>query len=161
MKEGENLNVKTVGISKQIRIPIEKDSLGNDLTVSKEVFLKTGSVRKPKIVTGDGIKSDVQIVGLISDIKMETEELAQYKRSHWKIENNLHYILDAAFNEDKSPAKKSKNNLAIIRKYAYNILVLYGIQENKEWGIQRVMDYFADHISVPLKYVYEEVTSFY
>ncbi len=161
VKEGENLNIKTVGLSKQIRIPIEKDSLGNDTTVSKEVFLKTGSVRKPKIVTGDGIKSDVQIVGLISDTKMEAGELAQYKRSHWKIENNLHYILDDAFKEDKSPAKKSKNNLAIIRKYAYNILVLYGIQENKEWGIQRVMDYFADHISVPLKYVYEEVTSFY
>ncbi len=51
------------------------------------------------------------------------------KREHWAVENRLHHVLDDAFREDRSPAKKSKHNLALIRKFAYNILriaILYG-----------------------------------
>lgn len=55
-KEGTIKYIKTAGRSKQVRVPIEKDIRGNDITVPKETFIKNGSVRKPKVRTGDGIK---------------------------------------------------------------------------------------------------------
>ncbi|MEG0370598.1 MAG: ISAs1 family transposase, partial [Hungatella sp.] len=84
-----------------------------------------------------------------------------YKRAHWKIENNLHHVLDDDFREDRSTAKKSKNNLSVIRKYAYNILMIYAIKEKKDWGIQRLMDYFSDHPKIIMEYLYKNIESFY
>jgi len=45
-------------------------------------------------------------------------------RSHWGIENKLHWVLDCAFNEDQSRARvgNSAENLAVIRHTALNIL---------------------------------------
>ena len=110
VKEGIIEYIKTVGRSRQVRVPVEKDIQGNNITVSKETFIKSGSVKKPKINTGDGIKDDIQIVGLSSDMIMSAKELGDYKRAHWKIENNLHHVLDDDFREDRFTAKKSKNN---------------------------------------------------
>ena len=45
-------------------------------------------------------------------------------RSHWGIENNLHWVLDVVFDEDFSTVRKdnSAQNLNILRKYALNVL---------------------------------------
>ena len=161
VKEGIIEYIKTVGRSRQVRVPVEKDIQGNNITVSKETFIKSGSVKKPKINTGDGIKDDIQIVGLSSDMIMSAKELGDYKRAHWKIENNLHHVLDDDFREDRFTAKKNKNNLSVIRKYAYNILTIYVIREEKDWGIQRLMDYFADHPKILMEYLYKNIESFY
>lgn len=153
--------IKTVGISKQVRIPIEKDSDGNDITVSKVEFLKNGTVRKPKISSGDGIKDDVQLVGYISDLELTADELAKYKRDHWKIENNLHHVLDDVMREDRSPAKKGKFNLSLIRKIVYNILRIHAIKAGLNWGIQKLADYFSDNIHIALSYLFCGIESFY
>lgn len=161
VKDGEMPYIKSAGLSRQIRVPIEKDRDGNDITVGKEEFLANGSARKPRVSSGDGINDDVQTVGIISDMELTAEEMAVYKRTHWKIENNLHHVLDDAFREDRSPASKSKNNLALIRKIAYNIFRLHAIKEQVEWGIQRLMDYFCDHPELVGKYISEKIESFY
>ena len=46
------------------------------------------------------------------------------KRNHWSIENGLHWVLDMAFREDESRARKdnSAENLNILRQIAFNIL---------------------------------------
>ena len=36
-------HVQSIGRIKQVRIPVERDSQGNDITPSKEAFLKRGS----------------------------------------------------------------------------------------------------------------------
>lgn len=87
--------------------------------------------------------------------------MAAYKRRYWKIENNLHHVLDDAFREDRSTAKGSRNNLALVRKFAYNILRLAGIKEHPDWGMQRMMDYFSDHQEMTEKYIFSEIESFY
>ena len=46
-------------------------------------------------------------------MKITAEEMFKYKRSHWKIENNLHHVLDDAFREDRSTATHSKYNLSL------------------------------------------------
>lgn len=45
-------------------------------------------------------------------------------RTHWTIENQLHWVLDVAFDEDAARSRKdhAPQNLALIRKLALNIL---------------------------------------
>ena len=161
VRNGEASFVKSVGCATQIRVPVEKDEEGNDITVSKEEFLKKGSHRKPRPQKGEGISDAVQQVGIISDLTLSAEEMAGYKRSHWKIENNLHYELDNVIDEDRSTAKGGKNNLALIRKIAYIVLRLAIIKEHPKWGLQRMMDYFSDHPEKMTKYIFSEIESFY
>ena len=52
------------------------------------------------------------------------EKLAIAVRSHWSIENNLHWVLDVAFNEDDCPVHKDNapENLARLRQISLNLL---------------------------------------
>jgi predicted transposase YbfD/YdcC len=49
---------------------------------------------------------------------------ARSVRSHWEIENKLHWILDVAFNEDRSTIhrKHAMRNVALVRRMAFNLL---------------------------------------
>jgi len=55
---------------------------------------------------------------------MTAEEAARSIRSHWAIENSLHYVLDVAFCEDKSRVRKDNapENMNILRKIITNII---------------------------------------
>jgi hypothetical protein len=50
--------------------------------------------------------------------------LAQAIRSHWRIENSLHWVLDVAFREDESRKRKDNEpeNLTVVRHIALNLL---------------------------------------
>lgn len=52
------------------------------------------------------------------------ERFAQGVRSHWSIENQLHWCLDVAFNEDDSRIRSgyAPENMALIRHIALNLL---------------------------------------
>ena len=52
------------------------------------------------------------------------ERFAQASRSHWEIENQLHWCLDVAFNEDDSRIRlgHAPENMALIRHIALNLL---------------------------------------
>lgn len=160
VREGETPYIKSFGCMTQIRVPVEKDMEGMDITVSKKEFLQTGSHRKQKVTEGDGIRDDIQRIGLISDLKLSAVEMAGYKRAHWRIENGLHHVLDDAFREDRCTATRGKNNLAVIRKFAYNLLRLAILRERPGWGIQRMMDYFCDNHKMIEKYVFSSIERF-
>ena len=55
---------------------------------------------------------------------MSAKRLLQVTRSHWTIENQLHWVLDVHFNEDGNRARldNAPENLAILRRLALNIL---------------------------------------
>jgi predicted transposase YbfD/YdcC len=55
---------------------------------------------------------------------MSATRVLQVTRSHWSIENQLHWVLDVVFDEDGSRARKDNapENLAILRRLAINIL---------------------------------------
>lgn len=61
---------------------------------------------------------------LYSCKNMTAEQLMKAKRSHWQIENSLHWVLDMQFREDESRARKdnSAENLNVLRHMAYNTL---------------------------------------
>lgn len=60
----------------------------------------------------------------LSSATLSAEAFAKAVRSHWSIENGLHWVLDTAFDEDRARARKdhAPENLAIIRKLALNVL---------------------------------------
>ena len=151
----EWLHVRSIGRIKQVRIPGEKDSRGNDITPTMESFLRSGSRRIPAPSADEGAGKDVQCTALISDLILTAEELGSIKRMHWSIENRLHHVLDDTFREDRSPAKKSRNNLALIRKYAYNILRLAMNETGLTNIMTEMMDCFCDDASLRKRYVFQ------
>lgn len=62
----------------------------------------------------------------ISSLKGSAEEFARHIRAHWQVENNLHWVMDVLFNEDRSRVRKGNAdaNFAIIRRWVLNILKL-------------------------------------
>lgn len=60
----------------------------------------------------------------ISSLKTSAKEIAKVIRSHWSIENSLHWVLDVTFNEDKSRIRKKNGpeNMAIVKHTVLNLL---------------------------------------
>jgi predicted transposase YbfD/YdcC len=60
----------------------------------------------------------------ISSLESNAEHILQVVRTHWAIENELHWVLDVALNEDRSRVRKdhSPENLAVLRHIALNLL---------------------------------------
>jgi predicted transposase YbfD/YdcC len=54
---------------------------------------------------------------------LPAERMLQVARTHWTIENQLHWVLDVAFEEDRARSRKDNapQNLALLRKLALNI----------------------------------------
>lgn len=75
-------------------------------------------------VEKDGETSNQSHYFIYSCCGLNAEQIMKYKRSHWSIENNLHWVLDMAFREDESRARKdnSAENFNVIRQIAFNIL---------------------------------------
>lgn len=60
----------------------------------------------------------------ITSLEINAERILQVVRTHWAIENGLHWVLDVALNEDRSRVRKnhSPENLAVLRHIALNLL---------------------------------------
>ena len=60
----------------------------------------------------------------ISSMENCTEKLTEAVRSHWGIENSLHWVLDIAFREDECRIRKENapENMAVLRHIALNLL---------------------------------------
>lgn len=96
-------------------------------------------------------------MGIISSRDISAREALEIKRNHWKIENSLHHVLDDLFREDRSSAKKSKNNLAVIRKIVYNLIRIAIFKEKKESGPTEMRDQFSDDLTLIEKYVFRGI----
>ena len=153
--------VRSIGRIRQVRIPVRKDRQGNDVRPSMEEFLKKGSGTEPAPSVKEEAGKGIQYTALISDLILRAEELGRIKRMHWSIENQLHHVLDDTFREDRSPARKSRNNLSLIRKYAYNILRL-AIRETGATDIMtEMMDCFCDNAALREQYVFKGIAGLY
>jgi len=68
----------------------------------------------------------------ISSLEAKASKILSSTRQHWGIENGLHWVLDIAFNEDRSRVRTghAPANLAVLRHMAINLLK----QENTAKG---------------------------
>lgn len=79
----------------------------------------------------------------ISDLTENAETFSHIIRSHWKIENSLHYVKDVAFLEDFNRMRTSQipTVTSLLRSLAINILNLNKIDNKTQsrkflaWGI--------------------------
>jgi predicted transposase YbfD/YdcC len=60
----------------------------------------------------------------ISSLTNDAEQILQAVRTHWRIENSLHWVLDIAFREDDCRIRKGNGaqNFALLRHIALNLL---------------------------------------
>ena len=78
----------------------------------------------------NGISSEKRYY--ITSLAPDSKKLAHAIRSHWAIENRLHWCLDVTFGEDASRIRKdhAPENLNIVRKIAMNILRLSPVKRS-------------------------------
>ena len=71
-------------------------------------------------------KGNTLIRYFISSRKLTAEEVLEATRKHWLIENQLHWVLDVAFDEDRCRAREgfAAENLAVSRQVTLNLLKL-------------------------------------
>lgn len=60
----------------------------------------------------------------ISSLPSDAERVGEAVRSHWGIENKVHWVLDVSFGEDDSQIRKGEGprNVSLLRRIAMNAL---------------------------------------
>jgi predicted transposase YbfD/YdcC len=84
-------------------------------------FNSIGMVESVRQVDG---KTTVETRYFISSLADNAKEFANSVRSHWGIENSLHWVLDVALKEDDCRIIKDNapQNFAVMRQIAVNLL---------------------------------------
>lgn len=86
-----------------------------------EGLRSVGMVESQREVAG---QTTVERRYYLSSLPLGVETFARAVRSHWGVENNVHWIMDVTFREDQSRARTgyAAENLATLRRMALNLL---------------------------------------
>ena len=101
--------------------------------------------------TDNGVSSEKRYY--ISSLEPDSKKLAHAIRSHWEVENRLHWCLDVTFGEDANRTRKENapENLNIMRKITMNILRLSPVKRSivkKRLRASLNNDYLAEIMGV-------------
>jgi predicted transposase YbfD/YdcC len=108
------------------------------VTVAREVDWLDGDRRFPGEFRLPGLATIVRVASraelkdhgrfetryYVSSAPLAAARAAEAVRSHWAIENSLHWVLDVAFGDDQSRLRTGHgaNNMAIVRHFAINLV---------------------------------------
>jgi predicted transposase YbfD/YdcC len=90
----------------------------------REQWIGLKSIARIILQRQTGEKLETTTRYFISSLPADAETILKAKRNHWKIENQLHWVLDIAFREDQSRVRKDHGpeNLSVLRHMALNLL---------------------------------------
>ncbi|MEO1433493.1 MAG: ISAs1 family transposase [Cyanobacteria bacterium J06633_8] len=96
---------------------------------------KLNSIGMVESVRTENGKTTVETRYYISSLNLDAKKFGESVRSHWGIENSLHWVLDVALNEDDCRIRKDNapQNFAVLRHIAVNLL---GQEKSKKFGIK-------------------------
>lgn len=128
---GEVERAETVG-KEHGRLEIRTHTISHHVDWIASERSYPGAPRFPKIATIAVVESRIERGGkiererrsYISSRLLSATAFAEAVRSHWAIENNLHWTLDVTFNEDQSRlrAGHGARNMAVVRHFALNLV---------------------------------------
>jgi predicted transposase YbfD/YdcC len=87
-------------------------------------WTQLASIVMVQSVRTEGHKTSKESRFYISSLTTSAKEMLHVVRSHWSIENSLHWVLDVVFREDECRVRKDNGpeNLALLRHLALNIV---------------------------------------
>lgn len=136
--------------------------------ISSDIEYLTGRENWANLRTIGKVESSREINGkrssemryYILDQKITPEEMSRIVRGHWEIENNLHWVLDVHFREDrcKVKAEKAMQNLALIRKICYNLMKLdKRFDKKKKMTYKKMSMLYNCHLEYIEELIFEEI----
>ena len=69
-------------------------------------------------------KTTCEVRYYLCSFKAEAARVLHAVRTHWEVENKLHWILDVVFNEDRHDyaERQGAENMSVLRQFALNLL---------------------------------------
>jgi len=108
------------------RIETRRALVGHDVAwlAERHDFPGLAAIAKVTATREIGAKTTTASRYFLLSTPLTAARLAQVVRSHWHIENRLHWMLDVVMDEDGSRSRKDNapENLARIRRFALNLL---------------------------------------
>ena len=88
----------------------------------------------------------------ISSLAPHAEHLAHIIRSHWSVENRLHWVMDVIFNDDQMRArtKYAAHNLAVLKHITLNLIRLDPIKRKGGVKARRLIAATSDNYRAEL-----------
>lgn len=85
----------------------------------------------------------------ISSLENDAEKLSKIVRSHWSIENSLHWVMDVSFGDDDSRIRKGNaaNNMSIVKHLSINLLKLAKGKRDSMKGMRKRAGWDDDLLS--------------
>ena len=100
--------------------------------------------------TGQIVQRETRLY--ISSLAPDAEQLARTIRSHWSVENRLHWVMDVIFNDDQMRArsKYAAHNLALLKHITLNLIRLDPIKRKGGVKARRLIAATSDHYRAQL-----------
>jgi len=79
-------------------------------------------IERTREIDGKISKETAYIVTSLTAAEASPERLLELTRTHWAIENRLHYVRDVSFNEDRCRVRSGARALAAIRNLVLHLI---------------------------------------
>ena len=88
----------------------------------------------------------------ISSLAPDAEHISQAIRSHWAVENRLHWVMDVCFNDDQMRArtKAAAHNLAVLKHITLNLIRLDPVKRKGSIKTRRIIAATSDRYRADL-----------